>query len=220
MVSAHFFIGHEPLAIHHSETMKELVLATRNPHKGVELSALLGGLGITIRTLAEFPDAPDVVEDGETCQANASKKATAIAHHTGLPAVADDTGLMVEALNGRPGVHAARYAGEDATYEDNWRKLLQELDGIPWEKRRARFVTVAAIAIPAGKVEIAEGILEGIIAEVPAGTGGFGYDPVFFIPELGRTLAQLTPDEKNRISHRARAFFKVRGMLKAMRAEG
>jgi XTP/dITP diphosphohydrolase len=199
--------------------IKELVLATRNPHKGVELSALLSDLGITIRTLAEFPGAPDVVEDGETCQANAIKKATAIARHTGLPVVADDTGLMVDALNGRPGVYAARYAGEGATYEDNWRKLLRELDGVSWEKRRACFVTVAAIAIPTGKVEVAEGALEGIIASAPAGSGGFGYDPVFFIPELGKTLAQLTPEEKNRISHRARAFAKAREIIRAMNDE-
>ncbi|MEK6525436.1 MAG: non-canonical purine NTP pyrophosphatase, partial [Nitrospirota bacterium] len=100
--------------------IKELVLATRNPHKGAELAALLGDLEIKIRTLAEFPDAPTVVEDGDTCQANAVKKATALARHTGLPAVADDTGLEVDALGGRPGVHAARYAGEGATYENNW----------------------------------------------------------------------------------------------------
>jgi len=199
--------------------MKELVLATRNPHKGEELSALLGGLEIKIHTLAEFPDAPEVIEDGETCQANASKKATAIARHTGLPAVADDTGLMVDVLKGRPGVYAARYAGEGATYEDNWRKLLREMTGVPWAKRGARFVTVAAIATPAGKVEIAEGILEGVIAEAPAGTGGFGYDPVFFIPELGKTLAQLTPEEKNQISHRGRAFAKAREILRTMNAE-
>jgi XTP/dITP diphosphohydrolase len=189
------------------------VLATRNPHKGEELSVLLGGLEIKIHTLAEFPNAPEVIEDGETCQANAIKKATAVARHTGLPAVADDTGLMVDALGGRPGVYAARYAGEGATYEDNWRKLLRDLAGVPWGKRGARFVTVAAIATPAGKVEIAEGILEGMIAEAPAGTGGFGYDPVFFVPELGKTLAQLTPEEKNRISHRAKAFTKIKELL-------
>jgi XTP/dITP diphosphohydrolase len=193
--------------------IKELVLATRNPHKGEELSVLLGGLEIKIHTLAEFPNAPEVIEDGETCQANAIKKATAIARYTGLPAVADDTGLMVDALGGRPGVYAARYAGEGATYEDNWRKLLRDLAGVPWGKRGARFVTVAVIATPAGKMEIAEGILEGAIAEAPAGTGGFGYDPVFFVPELGKTLAQLTPEEKNRISHRAKAFTKIKELL-------
>ncbi|MEW6543269.1 MAG: XTP/dITP diphosphatase [Nitrospirota bacterium] len=200
--------------------MRELVLATRNPHKGAELAALLRDAGVRIRTLAEFPDAPEVEEDGETCQANATKKATAIAGYTGLPAVADDTGLMVDALNGRPGVHAARYAGADATYEDNWRKLLAELKGVPGERRRARFVTVAVIAWPStGKVEVVEGVLEGLIAEEPAGTQGFGYDPVFLVPEIGKTLAQLSADEKNRISHRARAFLKVREILQTMNAE-
>jgi len=193
--------------------IKELVLATRNPDKGRELAALLGDVGVTIRTLAEFPGAPEVVEDGETCEANATKKAVTIARATGLPAVADDTGLMVEALGGRPGVHAARYAGEGATYEDNWKKLLRELTGVPREKRRAQFVTVAAIADPKGTVSLVRGVLDGLIAEAPAGTRGFGYDPVFFVPELGKTLAQLAPEEKNRVSHRARAFEKVRELL-------
>jgi XTP/dITP diphosphohydrolase len=193
--------------------IKELVLATRNPDKGKELAALLGDLGIRVRTLAEFPDAPEVVEDGESCEANAIKKATAVARFTGLPAVADDTGLMVEALSGRPGVYAARYAGEGATYEDNWRRLLRELAGIPPEQRQARFLTVAAMADSSGRVQAVEGTLDGLITEAPAGTSGFGYDPVFFVPEIGKTLAQLTLDEKNRISHRARAFAKVKGLL-------
>ena len=189
------------------------MLATRNPDKGRELSALLGDLGISIRTLAEFPDAPEVVEDGETCEANAIKKAVTVARVTGLPAVADDTGLMVEALGGRPGVHAARYAGEGATYEENCRKLLHELAGVPRERRGARFVTVAVIADPKGKVEVVQGVLDGLITEAPAGAKGFGYDPVFFVPELGKTLAQLTPEEKNCISHRARAFAKIKELL-------
>lgn len=193
--------------------LRELVLATRNPHKGEELSALLGDTGIRIRTLAEFPDAPDVEEDGETCEANAMKKATEIARATGLPAVADDTGLEVEALGGRPGVYAARYAGEGATYEDNCRKLIRELAGVPRAQRTARFLTVAALAIPGGEVQVTRGVLEGSITEEPAGTQGFGYDPVFFVPELGKTLAQLTPVEKNRISHRAKAFAQVRELL-------
>ncbi len=193
--------------------INELVLATRNPHKGAELVALLSDLGIRIRTLAEFPDAPEVAEDGQTCEANAVKKAQAIMQHTGRMAVADDTGLEVDALGGRPGVHAARYAGPNATYEDNWRKLLRELEGVPRERRRACFITVAAIARPSAKVEVVDGVLEGLIAEEPAGTQGFGYDPVFFVPEAGKTLAELTADEKNRISHRARALAKVRNLL-------
>jgi len=193
--------------------VKELVLATRNLDKGRELAALLGDLNIRIRTLADFSDAPEVVEDGATCEANAIKKAMEIARATGRAAVADDTGLEVDALGGRPGVYAARYAGEGATYEDNCRKLLHELKGIPPERRTARFLTVAALALPEGDVRIAHGILEGLIAETPAGLQGFGYDPVFFVPELGKTLAELAPAEKNRISHRARAFTKLREML-------
>src|SRR6187401_2651812 len=191
----------------------ELVLATRNRHKATELIQLLGGLGITIRTLDEFPEAPEVVEDGNTCEANAIKKACAIAEYTGMPAVADDTGLEVDALGGRPGVYAARYAGEGATYEDNWRKLLGEMAGVPRDRRTARFVTVAAVALPSQRVEVATGRLEGLITEEPAGAGGFGYDPVFYVPELRKTLAELSSEEKNRISHRAKAFAQVRDLL-------
>ena len=192
----------------------ELVLATRNRHKGAELLLLLGDPRLTIRTLDEFPGAPDVVEDGDTCEANAVKKARAIAEYTGLPAVADDTGLEVDALGGRPGVYAARYAGEGATYEDNCRKLLRELMGIPREQRTARFVTVAALALPSDGMQVARGTLDGLIAEEATGTAGFGYDPVFLIPELGMTLAQLSADQKNRISHRAKAFTKMREIVK------
>jgi XTP/dITP diphosphohydrolase len=197
----------------------ELVLATRNRHKGEELAALLGDLGIRIRTLDEFPGVPDVVEDGSTCEANAVKKAKEIATATGLAAVADDTGLEVDALNGRPGVYAARYAGEHATYEDNCRKLLLELSGVPRERRTARFMTVAAIALPSGEVQIATGQLEGLIAEKPVGSRGFGYDPVFFIPELGKTLAELSADEKNRISHRAKAFIQAKDLLRSIQSQ-
>ena len=193
--------------------IRELVLATRNRHKGEELAALLSDLGIGIRTLDEFPEVPDVIEDGETCEANAIKKARAVSKATGLMAVADDTGLEVDALGGRPGVFAARYAGEHATYEDNWRKLLQELSGVPRKRRTARFMTVAAMALPSGEVQVTTGQLEGVISEEPAGAGGFGYDPVFFVPELGKTLAQLSAEEKNRISHRAKAFAQVREIL-------
>lgn len=192
----------------------ELVLATSNPHKAAELKAMLGDLGITIRTLAEFPNMPEVMEDGATCKENAVKKATELVHRTGLPSLADDTGLMVEALAGRPGVHAARYAGEHATYEENWRKLLKELQGVQPARRLARFVTVVALVpAPGALAQVVEGILDGVIAEQPAGSYGFGYDPVFLVPDLGKTLAQLTPMEKNRISHRARALAKAREML-------
>lgn len=193
--------------------IRELVLATRNRHKAQELASLLSDLGISIRTMDAFPQVPDVIEDGKTCEANAIKKARAVSRATGLLAVADDTGLEVDALGGRPGVYAARYAGEHVTYEDNWRKLLRELSGVPHDRRTARFITVAAIASPSGEVQVAEGQLQGVITEEPAGAQGFGYDPVFFVPELGKTLAELSPDEKNRISHRAKAFAQVREIL-------
>ena len=194
--------------------MKDVVLATRNLHKGEEVASLLSDVGITLHTLAEFPSAPEVEEDGNTCKANAMKKAVTIARATGMTAVADDTGLEVDALGGRPGPFAARYAGEDATYEDNCRKLLQELDGVPSDRRGARFLTVAAIASPDGDVQTVQGVLEGVITEAARGERGFGYDPVFAVPELGKTLAELTPEEKNRISHRAKAFIQVRQLLR------
>ncbi|NGZ10961.1 MAG: XTP/dITP diphosphatase [Nitrospira sp. LK70] len=194
--------------------MEEILLATRNPDKVRELALLLGDLGIHIRTLADFPAAPEVEEDGTTCKANALKKAREMASATGLPSVADDTGLEVDALGGRPGVFAARYAGENATYEDNCRKLLKELEGVPSARRTARFVTVAALAMPGGHSQVATGTLAGVIAEKCVGSQGFGYDPVFFVSELGRTLAELTADEKNRISHRAKAFRSMADILR------
>ncbi len=206
--------------MHSTESpIKEILLATRNSDKVRELAALLGDLGIRIRTLADFPTAPEVEEDGETCEANALKKARAIASATGLLSVADDTGLEVDALGGRPGVFAARYAGEGATYEDNCRKLIKELDGVPQARRIARFVTVAALAMPGGETRVVTGTLVGVIAEASVGIQGFGYDPVFFVPELGRTLAELTAEEKNRISHRAKAFRAMADMLRPLAAE-
>ena len=197
----------------------QIVLATRNRHKQQELIALLQDLPVVIRTLDDFPDAPEVIEDGDTCEANATKKALETARYTGLPAVADDTGLEVDALDGRPGAFAARYAGEHATYEDNCRKLLQELEGISTAMRGARFVTVAAIALPTGETRFARGVLEGSVAEKAAGSHGFGYDPVFFIPEHRQTLAEISPEEKNRISHRARAFTQAKQLLGQMMTE-
>jgi len=199
--------------------ISEVVLATRNRHKVEELAALLGDLGIRIRTLADFPHAPEVDEDGATCEANAIKKACEIARATGLTAVADDTGLEVDALDGRPGVYAARYAGEHATYEDNCRKLVQELEGVPHERRTARFITVAAIAVPGGPVQVTQGVLTGYITDKASGSKGFGYDPVFYVPELKATLAEISAEQKNRISHRAKAFLQAKELLRARQSE-
>ena len=199
--------------------ISEVVLATRNRHKVEELAALLGDLGIRIRTLADFPHAPEVEEDGATCEANAIKKACEIARATGLTAVADDTGLEVDALDGRPGVYAARYAGEHATYEDNCRKLVQELEGVPHERRTARFITVAAIAVPGESVQVTKGVLNGYITDKASGSKGFGYDPVFYVPELKATLAEISAEQKNRISHRAKAFLQAKELLRARQSE-
>lgn len=192
----------------------DIVLATQNRDKRRELTALLADLDLTVRSIDEFPFLLPIVEDGETCRDNARKKAVAVAKHTGLIAVADDTGLEVEALGGRPGVHAARYAGEDASYEDNCRKLLKELRDVGPSERGARFVTAVAICDPGQKiVDIVEGELLGSIAERPSGTQGFGYDPVFIVPQLGKTLAELSLDQKNQISHRAQALRKAKKIL-------
>lgn len=192
----------------------ELVLATGNRDKQREMKAFLRDLEVTIRTPDEFPGAPVVVEDGQTCQANAGKKAKEIARFTGLLTLADDTGLEVDALGGRPGVFAARYAGPQATYADNCRKLLDELEGISLDQRGARFLTVVAIADPSSSVEFVEGTLRGRIADRCSGGHGFGYDPVFIIPESGKTLAELTLDQKNQISHRGQALAKAKDVLK------
>jgi XTP/dITP diphosphohydrolase len=182
---------------------KQVVLATRNQGKVREFNRLFADLGWEAVSLDAFSDVPEVVEDGETFEANALKKATTISTYLGLPAVGDDSGLEVDALEGRPGVYSARYAGESATDEENWRKLLQELSGVPMEKRTARFRCALALVEPGKEPVLANGHCEGVIVHEPAGTNGFGYDPVFFLPQYMCTMAQLSADEKNRISHRA-----------------
>jgi len=191
------------------------VLATGNRYKVEEIRAILADLGIVVRSLSEFPGAPEVVEDGATYRDNALRKARAAAEFTGKPALADDTGLEVDALGSRPGLYAARFAGEGCTFQDNIRKLLGLLEGVPVERRGARFVCVLAFVDPGGHEQIVEGELRGRITETQSGVGGFGYDPVFYVPEAGKTLAELAPDEKNRISHRRRALDKAREIIKA-----
>ncbi|MEW6143892.1 MAG: XTP/dITP diphosphatase [Thermodesulfobacteriota bacterium] len=183
--------------------INEIVLATSNKGKIREFAGLLEGVFGRIISLNDLESPPDVAEDGMTFSENAIKKARAIAAYSGLPALADDSGLAVDALGGRPGVYSARYAGEGATDRDNIRKLLTELRGA--EDRKARFVCVLALVTPDGKETVAEGSCEGIIIDEPRGKGGFGYDPVFFLPEYGKTMAEISPELKNKISHRARA---------------
>ena len=181
----------------------QLVLATANAGKAEEIAAVLGERF----DLLPRPDGlAEVVEDGETLEANARLKAAAVCDASGCAAVADDTGLEVAALDGRPGVRSARYAGEDAVAADNVAKLLDELATTPEGERRARFRTVVVVRYPDGAEVVAEGSVEGAIATEPRGTGGFGYDPVF-VPDGsgGRTFAEMAPEEKNAVSHRGRA---------------
>lgn len=191
----------------------ELLLATANPAKAAEMARLLGGLPLTLRTRADFPALPDVDEDADTFVGNAIKKARALADATGLMALADDSGLCVDALGGAPGVWSARYAGPGCTDADNNARLLGALEGTPDAARTAHFVCVVAIARPGMAPVTFEGTCEGLIAPKAAGAAGFGYDPLFLIPEAGRTFAQMTADEKARISHRARAFAQARAWL-------
>jgi XTP/dITP diphosphohydrolase len=188
---------------------RRLVLATANPDKAAEIADLLGTVP-DLMLVPRPPSVPEVVEDGETLLDNARLKARALSDATGMAAVADDTGLEVAALDGAPGVYSARYAGEHATYADNVRKLLAELERVGAtrpDQRAAQFRSVAFIARPDGTERWAEGTVAGVIAAAPAGTSGFGYDPVF-VPDggAGRTFAEMASAEKHRISHRGRAF--------------
>jgi XTP/dITP diphosphohydrolase len=182
-----------------------VVLATANPHKAREVIEILSSAG-GFEILERPRGLADVEETGSTLEENAELKAAFVAEATGRPALADDTGLFVDALDGAPGVYSARYAGEHATYADNVAKLLVALEGVA-EPRRARFETAAVLIGPGGRRVVTTGAVHGVIATAPSGTNGFGYDPVF-VPDCagGRTLAELTDDEKHAISHRGRAF--------------
>lgn len=196
-----------------------ILLATNNPHKAEELASILGGLdGIEVITLKDLPiTLPEPVEDGETLEANAYIKAREIFMATGIPTVADDTGLEVEALDGAPGVLSARFAGESATYADNCAKLLRELEGA--EKRAARFRTVICYT-DQQRTLFAEGSVDGEVITAPRGDAGFGYDPIFRPEGDDRAFAEMTPAEKNRISHRARALAALERTLALYLAEG
>ena len=186
----------------------ELVIATRNKGKTAEIRDMLKDFPVRIQNLDDFGPIPDVREDGLTFDENAYKKASFTARILGLPALADDSGLLVEALGGAPGVHSARYAGPNASDEGRCSKLLKEMAGI--ENRSAAFECVISIAVPTGPALTYEGRCEGVIAKQAKGTNGFGYDPVFFYPPLGKTFAELTLKEKSRVSHRGKALREVR----------
>lgn len=195
----------------------DLVIATRNIHKAKEIRAFLDDSGHRILTLESFPDVPDVVEDGKSYEENARKKAMMVLEKTGRAALADDTGLEVDALQGQPGLYSARFAGEGATFADNRRKLLSLMKEVLPPRRTARFRCVMVLAMPGGVTWTVEGVIEGTITQEELGEGGFGYDPVFYLPDLGKTLAQLSFDEKNRVSHRAKALEEIREILKTIK---
>lgn len=196
--------------------MPRLLLATSNPGKIREYRSLLSGLHYHITTLAEEGITEVVTESGNSYDQNARSKAVAYGKFSQLIALADDSGLEVDALDGAPGVKSARFAGQTATDAERVSLLLARLDGIPWEQRTAHFKCVIAIATPAGKSEICYGECHGMIALEARGEDGFGYDPVFFLPELGKTMAELSLETKNRISHRARASQKARQVLQQL----
>ncbi len=185
--------------------MKQLLLATRNKNKADEFRSLLGDLGVEIVTLDGFPQVGEVVEDADTLEGNAVKKAEQVFRATGLPTLADDSGLEVYYLNGAPGVYSSRYSGPGATYESNCKKLLDVLKGLPPRRRSARFRCILSFVAPHDVRSTAEGVCKGDIIESPRGANGFGYDPIFLPEGNTRTLAELTAAEKNSLSHRARA---------------
>lgn len=193
----------------------KIVLATQNKHKIEEIKNYFKDLSLDIVSLYLF--APMALkETGSTLRENALQKARTVAKKTNQWTLADDTGLFVEALDGRPGVFSSRYAGEGAAYEQNVRKLLEEMRDIPYETRGAYFSCVMALVYPDGREVTVVGRLEGLIAQEPRGDQGFGYDPVFFLPDRGCTLAELSLEEKNNISHRGRTLFKMRGVLEGL----
>lgn len=196
--------------------MKELLVATANRGKLKEIEHLLQGTVAHIFSPEDFPPLPEIVEDGETFTENAVKKALSAAVATGKPVIADDSGLVVGELGGRPGVRSARFAGEHASDAENNAKLLRELSGVPEERRTAAFCCVIALCMPDGECLTFDGELKGTILDEPRGEGGFGYDPLFLVPEYGQTLAELPLEIKNIISHRGKAFAKLKEYLRGV----
>ncbi|MFH0991558.1 MAG: RdgB/HAM1 family non-canonical purine NTP pyrophosphatase [bacterium] len=195
--------------------MKTIVLATRNNNKIIEIKTLLEGLPLEIRTLNDFPQCPALIEDGNTFKENSLKKAEQVFRFTHLPTLADDSGLEVFYLNGRPGVISARYARDRASDQENNKKLLREMKGVAPRRRHAQFRAVVTLFSDAIH-EQTQGICEGRLGEVPNGTNGFGYDPLFIPKGFSRTYAQLTAEEKNQISHRAKALEKMKEKLQRL----
>ena len=194
--------------------MKKIVFATGNQGKLREVKKILADLNVDIVSMKEEGIQIDVDENGTTFAENAQIKATAIGAHTDAIVLADDSGLVIDALNGEPGIYSARYLGEDTSYRLKNQNLIDRLEGVPDEKRTARFVCAIAAALPDGTVLHTEGTIEGIIGYEERGENGFGYDPIFYVPKLGKTTAELTDDEKNAISHRGSALEKMKVLLR------
>ena len=194
---------------------RKVLLATRNKGKVREIRKLLKGLGVRIQSLHDLPEAPEVVEDGSSFGENALKKARFYAALSRMLTISDDSGVEVEALKGQPGVYSARYAGEGSSDRENNQKLLKEMEGIPSPRRGAWFRCTIAIVSPEGKEAVAEGSCKGKIGFKETGKRGFGYDPLFILPRYGKTMAQFTLEEKNKISHRGKALRKLRSIIRS-----
>jgi XTP/dITP diphosphohydrolase len=195
-----------------------ILIATRNQGKIREIQDLVRGLPVAFLSLSDLADVPDVVEDGETFEENALKKARLISSSTGLVTLADDSGLCVDALDGRPGVHSARYAGNHSSDEEKWRKILSEMEGLPNEKRSAQFVCVLALVDPPGLEELFRASCHGFITSEPRGKGGFGYDPIFYFEEARLTFGEMDRHSKNLVSHRGLALAQFSAYLKRLAA--
>ncbi|MEH7176415.1 XTP/dITP diphosphatase [Neobacillus vireti] len=189
--------------------MKEVIIATKNPGKAREFEHIFAPRGIAVRTLLDYPEIEDVEETGTTFEENATLKAEAISLRLNKMVIGDDSGLIVDALEGRPGIYSARYAGEPKNDQRNLEKVLEDLKGVSVEKRTARFYCALAVAIPDKETITVAGTCEGRLLDEQRGTNGFGYDPVFYVPEKDCTMAELSSDEKNKISHRANALKKL-----------
>jgi len=198
---------------------QEILLATRNQNKKEELQQMLNDLDIRVLTLEDIDSLPEVEEDGQSFEENAVKKSVVIASSSGLVCLADDSGLVVDALDGQPGIYSARFAGDDADDQKNNKKLLKLMCDIPEERRTARFICAIAISDSKGNIEIVKGSCEGRIAFEPFGKDGFGYDPLFIPRGFSKTFAELNPEEKNRISHRGRALQQARPLIKKFFSE-
>lgn len=195
--------------------MRELLLATTNSHKLEEYRTIFRDLPFALLSLNDISLDMDVEENGQTFVENATIKAVAYAQATGMLSLADDSGLEIDALGGAPGVYSARFAGRDTPYDERFRLILEQMRDLVGAQRSARFVCAIALAEPSGSYRVVEGVIEGEIAEQPRGTNGFGYDPIFLVPDLGKTTAELPPEQKHRISHRGRAAQKARLLLEA-----